>query len=84
MPRLSARSSAQLLGVGFIWLVLTIAFEFLFGHYEAGASWETLTAEYNLLRGRLWPLVLLATFLAPWFWRHRLHDATIAAQGRHR
>jgi hypothetical protein len=61
-------SSAELLGVGLVWLVLTVAFELLLGHYVAGATWETQLADYNLLRGRLWPLVLLTTLLAPWLW----------------
>ena len=66
--RLGNRSSAELLGVGILWLVLTVAFEFLFGHYVSGATLETQLADYNLLRGRLWPLVLLTTLLAPWLW----------------
>lgn len=66
--RLGNPSSAELLGVGTFWLVLTIAFEFLLGHYVSGATWETQLADYNLLRGRLWPLVLLTTLLAPWLW----------------
>lgn len=50
---------------GFYWLMLTVAFEFLFGHYVAKHSWERLLADYNLMQGRLWVLVLLATLLAP-------------------
>jgi hypothetical protein len=56
------------LGVGLFWLVLTVTFEFLFGRYVAGASWEALLADYDVLRGRLWPLVLLTTLLAPSLW----------------
>jgi hypothetical protein len=58
----------ELLGVGVVWLLLTLAFEFLFGHYVAGASWEELLADYDVREGRLWPLVLLAVLLAPWLW----------------
>jgi hypothetical protein len=61
-------TSAELVRVGLLWLVLTLAFEFLFGHYVAGASFDTLLADYDLLRGRLWPLVLLSTAAAPWVW----------------
>jgi len=63
-----AATPRQLLKVGTIWLIMTIAFEFLFGHYGAGLSWADLLGEYNLLRGRLWTLVLLATLIAPWVW----------------
>jgi len=58
--------SAQALAAGGIWLALTIAFEFGFGRYVAGHSWEKLLADYNLLRGRVWSLLLAAIFLLPW------------------
>ena len=61
-------SPRQLLKVGTIWLVSTVAFEFLFGHFGAGLSWAELLQEYNLLRGRLWTLVLVGTLTAPWVW----------------
>jgi hypothetical protein len=51
--------------VGALWLGLTIAFEFLFGHFVAKHSWSELLADYNLLAGRLWPLVLLWVAIAP-------------------
>ena len=55
---------------------MTIGFELLLGHYVSGATWETQVADYNVLQGRWWPLVLLTTFLAPWLWgllrRHTL------------
>jgi hypothetical protein len=60
--------SAELLGVGVLWLLLTLVFELLFGHFVAGASWEELMADYDVLEGRLWPLVLLAVVLGPWLW----------------
>lgn len=66
--RLGNPASVQLLGVGFLWLLLTVAIELGFGRYVAGQSWEALLADYDVLRGRLWPFVLLATFLAPWLW----------------
>lgn len=60
-----------LVGVGCLWLLMTVAFEFLFGHYVSGASWATLMDDYDLARGRLWPLVLLATLVGPWL-SHRV------------
>jgi hypothetical protein len=68
-PRGSVGSFAGgLLGVGALWLALTLAFEFGFGHYLSGMSWQALLADYDLLHGRLWPLVLIATLLGPWLW----------------
>ena len=55
----------DLLLVGTLWLVLTVLFDFIFGHYVAGNSWSTLLADYNILKGRVWVLVLIATFIAP-------------------
>ncbi len=59
-------SAAQAVAVGLLWLVMTIAFEFLFGHYVAGHSWERLLHDYNLLAGRVWPLVLVWVAVAPY------------------
>jgi hypothetical protein len=57
--------------VGGVWLGLTLAFEFLGGHFAFGKSWSELFADYDLTRGRIWPLVLIATTLAPWLWHRR-------------
>lgn len=54
-----------MLEVGSYWLILTVAFEFVFGHYVAGHSWEKLLADYNIFKGRIWIIVLLAVFFAP-------------------
>jgi hypothetical protein len=54
-----------LLLIGAFWLILTILFEFGFGHYVMGHSWNKLFADYNILKGRVWSLVLLTTFIAP-------------------
>lgn len=51
--------------VGFIWLGMTLAFETLFGHYVAGHSWERVFAEYDLVAGRVWLLVLVWILFAP-------------------
>jgi hypothetical protein len=60
-----AYGPGDLLVVGAIWLALTVAFEFLFGHYVAGHPWSKLLADYNIFKGRVWVLVLFAIFLAP-------------------
>ena len=52
--------------IGLAWLALTVAFEFVFGHWVAGHSWEKLLRDYNLAAGRLWILVLAATAVGPW------------------
>jgi hypothetical protein len=51
--------------IGIVWLALTLAFEFLAGHYVFGAPWSRLWAEYDLLNGRIWIVVLITTVAAP-------------------
>jgi len=60
---LPTRRDAWIVGVS--WLVLTIAFEFGFGHYVAGHSWQRLFADYNLLEGRVWSLFLVWVLFLP-------------------
>jgi hypothetical protein len=59
--------------IGACWLGLTIAFEFLGGHYLFGRPWDTLLADYNLSQGRIWIVVLVATAVGP----------VVAARTRH-
>jgi hypothetical protein len=54
-----------------LWLGLTLAFEFLVGHYAFGTSWNELLADYDILNGRLWLLVLVAALTAPRFAMYR-------------
>jgi ABC-type uncharacterized transport system permease subunit len=56
------------------WLLLTICFEFGFGHFVFDIPYEKLLADYNILEGRLWPLVLFFTGLMPFILR-RLNNA---------
>lgn len=51
--------------VGAVWLVLTVAFEFGFGHWGDGKTWGELLADYNVFRGHLWPLVLAWLAVGP-------------------
>ncbi|MCD4690075.1 hypothetical protein K8S17_01295 [bacterium] len=51
--------------VGVFWVVLTVGFEFLAGHYAFGHSWTALLVDYDVSRGRVWLLVPVTTLLAP-------------------
>lgn len=59
-------SNQQTILIGLSWLFLTIIFEFLFGHYVAGHSWDTLLHDYHILQGRVWILVLIWITVAPY------------------
>ncbi|WP_319762162.1 hypothetical protein [Maridesulfovibrio sp.] len=61
-----AADGSEALLAGAIWLSLTVCFEFVFGKYLAGHSWKKLLADYNIFKGRLWPLVLFTIFIAPY------------------
>lgn len=52
--------------VGLFWLSLTVAFEFLFFHYVGGHPWQVLLANYDMSKGRLWPLLLFWVAVAPY------------------
>ncbi len=52
------RAKVDALRVGGVWLAMTVTFEFAFGRLVARQSWEELLSDYNLRRGRMWPLVL--------------------------
>ena len=65
-------SSRQALLIGSIWLIMTTVFEFVFGHYVMGHPWNRLLHDYNILKGRVWSLMLIWTFVAPYaFFRLR-------------
>jgi len=69
-------NAAQLLWIGVAWLCATVAFEFSFGRFVSGLSWQALLADYNFLRGRLWSLILISVCLGPWL------CGTVRARGR--
>lgn len=58
-------TSSQALIVGVIWLGMTVAFEFLFGHYVVRQPWSKLFHDYNFLKGRIWVVVLIWITIAP-------------------
>jgi hypothetical protein len=59
-------SAAQAWLTGISWLLLTVGFEFIFGHYFAGHSWESLFQDYNLLAGRVWVVFLVWVAMMPY------------------
>ena len=62
---LRIRSTAGALGVGVLWVVLTLAFEIVVGR-AMGLDWTRIASDYDLLHGGLMPLGLLAMALTPW------------------
>ena len=62
------RPDARPATVAVAWAALTLAFEFLFGHYVDQKSWSELVGNYALWRGKLWPVVFASVIAAPFLW----------------
>lgn len=62
---IGAKTRRELLAVGALWLALTLAFEFLFGRYVAGASWQRLLSDYDPTRGGFLALGMVVLALSP-------------------
>ena len=57
------------MAVGVLWAILTAAFELGLGR-ATGLGWDRILADYDVLRGGLMPLGLLAMVFTPWaVWR---------------
>ena len=65
VPWIGPRSTHDAWIIGGTWVVLTLAFEFLAGHFLFGKPWQELFADYNIAAGRIWVLVLIVTLVAP-------------------
>ena len=50
--------------MGLFWLIATLIFEFSMGFF-GGRSIEYMLADYNILKGRLWPLCLATITFSP-------------------
>lgn len=55
----------QAWSIGIGWVALTLAFEFLAGHYLFGNPWEKILGDYRVTQGRVWILVPMCTLFAP-------------------
>jgi hypothetical protein len=66
IPFIGLSESKICILVGMVWLVLTLSFEFLFGHYVAGKPWYEIMQVFNIKKGDLFIVVLLVTAISPW------------------
>ena len=65
IPWIGANSARALVGVGVVWVVLTVVFEVTFGRLVMRSSWERLRSDYDLAHGGLLPLGLVALAGSP-------------------
>ena len=64
---LGPADAKQAWGIGLLWLVMTLSFEFGAGHFLFKKPWTELLLDYDLAKGRIWVLVPIVTALAPWW-----------------
>jgi hypothetical protein len=59
-------ASRQAITIGLVWLGMTVAFEFLFGHYVAKRDWNELLRNSNIFAGRIWLVGFVWVTIAPY------------------
>ena len=62
---IGARTTRALVGIGVVWVVLTVVFEVTFGRLVMRSSWERLLSDYDLAHGGLLPFGLVALAGSP-------------------
>ncbi len=51
--------------IGLQWVVMTLVFELLFGHYVVGKPWSDILQVFNIMKGDLFIIVLVMSLLSP-------------------
>jgi hypothetical protein len=65
LPWTGAATANEQLGIGFLWLVLMLAFDIAFGRWVFHASWSRIAADFDPRKGGLLGLGMFILFLAP-------------------
>ena len=65
VPWLHADKGRALISVGVLWLVLTVAFEFSFGHYVFRRSWGDVASDYDPFQGGFLLIGMAVLMFAP-------------------
>jgi hypothetical protein len=62
---IAATTKLPLLGVGLLWVVLTVPFEIVLGRLALGLPWDRITEDYDPARGGFLGLGLLFLAMSP-------------------
>jgi len=62
---IGARTVSQLIGVGCLWVVLTVVFELGLRRLVMGYSWQRITSDYNILQGGLLSIGMIVLLFTP-------------------
>jgi len=65
IKRWKLKTISETIRIGLLWMVLTIAFEFMLGRLILGREWQVLFHDYNITEGRVWILILIWVAIAP-------------------
>ena len=66
IPFIGEVKTGSYLYIGLLWVILTLSFEYLFGHYVTGKPWYEINQVFNILKGNLFILVLIVSAVSPW------------------
>jgi hypothetical protein len=69
IPRLRGGSALHDWAIGGAWVLLTLAFEFFFGHFVMGKPWKEILGIFDVAGGNLMPLVLAVILISPYLAR---------------
>lgn len=66
VPAICAAEPGKCILTGLYWVILTVSFEFVFGHFVAGKSWQQILQVFNPAKGDLFVVVLFVTAGSPY------------------
>lgn len=64
-PLFGKKDQLTYLFIGLQWIIMTLIFEFLFGHYVVGKSWSDIFDIFNIMKGNMLIIVLIVSLFSP-------------------
>lgn len=64
-PLFGKNNSLSYFFIGLQWVLMTLIFEFLLGHYVLEKSWSGILDIFNIMKGNLFIIVLVVSLLSP-------------------
>ncbi|KAA3609667.1 MAG: hypothetical protein DWQ05_22305 [Calditrichaeota bacterium] len=65
LPILGKHPPQTYIFIGAQWVLTTLAFEFIFGHFVAGKPWPEILQIFKVWQGNFFLIALVVTFIAP-------------------
>jgi hypothetical protein len=64
-PFFSKNKTMTYFFIGLQWVLMTLLFEVLFGHYVVGRSWSDILKVFHIMKGNLFIIVLIVSLFSP-------------------